>query len=87
MIEAMCLGTPVISTKVSGTDELISDGKNGLLVDLGDTDGLAEAFNCLLGDEKLQKQFADKCLEMSPIFKIDSIVKKWEELILLSVKR
>lgn len=87
MIEAMCLGTPVISTKVSGTDELINDGENGLLVDLGDIDGLAQAFNRLLGDENLQKQFADKCLAMSPIFKIDSIVKKWEELILLSVKR
>jgi len=53
MIEAMCLGTPVISTKVSGTDELIRNGENGLLVDLGDVDGLARAFDCLLGDENL----------------------------------
>lgn len=38
MIEALCVGTPVISTKVSGTDELIRDEENGLLVDIGDTE-------------------------------------------------
>ena len=81
MIEAMCLGTPVISTKVSGTDELIRDGENGLLVELGDVDGLALAFDKLLGDEALQQQFAQKYIEMASLFKIDSIVGKWERLI------
>ena len=81
MIEAMCLGTPVISTKVSGTDELIRNGENGLLVDLGDVDGLAKAFDRLLGDENLQRTFAERCLKMSSVFQIDSIVGKWEQLI------
>lgn len=81
MIEAMCLGTPVISTKVSGTDELIQDGENGLLVELGNVDGLAQAFDKLLGDEALQQQFAQKYIEMASLFKIDSIVGKWERLI------
>ena len=40
LIEAMCLGLPVISTKVSGATDLIQDGINGLLVDVGDAEQL-----------------------------------------------
>ena len=32
LIEAMCIGLPVISTKVSGANELIKDKENGLLI-------------------------------------------------------
>ena len=87
MIEAMCLGTPVISTKVSGTDELIKNGENGLLVNLGDIDGLANAFDSLLGNDELQHKFASQCLSLAPIFKIDNIVEQWEDLIKKCISR
>lgn len=80
MIEAMCVGTPVISTKVSGTDELIKDGENGLLVDINDVDGLARAFDSLLGNEKLQVKFAHQGVKWAPQFKLDRIVDEWEKL-------
>ena len=43
MLEALALGLPCISTKVSGAIDVIKDGKNGLLVDINDRNALLEA--------------------------------------------
>lgn len=81
MIEALCVGTPVISTKVSGTDELIRDGENGLLVDIGDTEGLAQAFEKLLSNQELREQIGKEGQKLATHFKTDTIVDQWEELV------
>ena len=82
MIEALCVGTPVISTRVSGTDELIRNGENGLLVDIGDTDGLAKVFEKLLSNQELREQIGKEGQKLATQFKTDTIVDQWEELIL-----
>ncbi len=81
MIEALCVGTPVISTRVSGTDELIRNGENGLLVDIGDTDGLAQAFEKLLSNQELRTQLGKEGQRLATKFKTDTIVDQWEGLI------
>ena len=81
MIEALCVGTPVISTKVSGTDELIRDGVNGLLVDIGDTEGLAQAFEKLLSNQELRAQIGKEGQKLATKFKTDTIVDQWENLV------
>lgn len=52
LIEAMCLGLPVISTDCpcGGPAELIQDGINGLLIPPGDTAALELALRTLLSD-------------------------------------
>lgn len=81
MIEAMCVGTPVISTRVSGTDELIKNGENGILVDIGDENALALAMDRLLGDKNLREKLSKKGCESASLFKTDKIVDEWENLI------
>ena len=41
LIEAMCLGLACVSTKVSGATDLIKDGVNGDLVDIGNEQSLS----------------------------------------------
>ena len=41
--EAMSYGRPVVSTRVSGSEELLADGQYGLLVDIDDTAAMAAA--------------------------------------------
>jgi glycosyltransferase involved in cell wall biosynthesis len=53
LLEAMAAGVAVISTRVSGSLELIDDGVNGLLVDIGDVEGLAAALKRLACDPHL----------------------------------
>jgi glycosyltransferase involved in cell wall biosynthesis len=55
VLEAMAAGLPVIATKVSGASEAIVDGKTGILVNIGDVHGLADAVCNLVGDVQLAR--------------------------------
>lgn len=50
LMEAMACGLPVVSTRVSGIPELISDGIDGILVELHDPAALAAGMARLLRD-------------------------------------
>ena len=56
VLEAMAAGRAVVSSKIGGTDELIEDGENGILLTPGDDEGLAAALGRLLGDEDLRRR-------------------------------
>jgi glycosyltransferase involved in cell wall biosynthesis len=47
--EAMSLGTPVIVSRNCGAADVVTDGREGLLVEFGDDDGLADALEQCLG--------------------------------------
>lgn len=53
VLEALASGAPVVATRVSGSDDLIVDGQNGLLVAPEDEWALAEALVRILRDERL----------------------------------
>ena len=52
LIEALALGLPVIATDVpsGGTEELMEDGINGLIIPAGDQKALEQAMRKMLGD-------------------------------------
>jgi glycosyltransferase involved in cell wall biosynthesis len=53
LVEAMALGTPVVSTAVAGIPELVEHERTGLLAAERDTAGLARAIARLLDDRQL----------------------------------
>ena len=53
VIEAMATGCPTIATHTGGIPEIITDGRNGLLVPPEDVGGLTEAITRLLDDPNL----------------------------------
>jgi len=53
LMEAMAVGCPVVSTRVSGIPELVIHGETGLLADPEDPAGLADAFARLAGEPDL----------------------------------
>lgn len=63
VLEAMAAGTPIVSSAIGGTDELIEDGRSGLLVPPGDAEALAEALRRVLGDPELREGLAAKARE------------------------
>lgn len=58
LLEAMALGTPVISTQVAGIPELVSDGITGLCVPERNPVALADAVQRLLDDHQLCRTFS-----------------------------
>ena len=60
LMEAMAVGVPVIASRVAGIPELVEDGKTGILFTPSNWDELASAIDCLLGDEALQAELADR---------------------------
>ena len=54
LLEAMALGTPCVSTDVTGIPELVRDGDTGLLVPQHDPSSLAAALSRLLADPALR---------------------------------
>jgi glycosyltransferase involved in cell wall biosynthesis len=49
-VEALSVGTPVVSTAVGGVPEVVRDEENGLLVPAGDAQALAGALRRMLDD-------------------------------------
>jgi glycosyltransferase involved in cell wall biosynthesis len=53
LAEAMALGRPVVSTRLSGVPELVEDGVSGLLAEPGDPGSLADHLERLIRDPAL----------------------------------
>ena len=58
-LEAWYHGKPVIGANAGGIPGVIDDGKNGILVEFGDIDGLSHAINTLLADEYLNRSLGE----------------------------
>jgi glycosyltransferase involved in cell wall biosynthesis len=63
VVEALCRGRPVVATRVGGIPDLVRDGENGLLVEPGDTAGLADALIRILSDRPLAERLAARARE------------------------
>jgi glycosyltransferase involved in cell wall biosynthesis len=58
--EALALGTPVVSTDVTGIPEVVRHGERGLLVPQRDPPALAAALERLLSDSELRVELASR---------------------------
>lgn len=55
LLEAMASGKAIVASDVLGVNELISNGRNGLLCRRGDSQDLARAIGALLSERELRK--------------------------------
>ena len=81
MIEAICVGLPVISTKVSGANDLVKDKESGYLVDLGNEMMLSSAMAFLMANEAVRQEMGHLNKNKSIKFNQVSIINEWVELI------
>jgi glycosyltransferase involved in cell wall biosynthesis len=60
LLEAMLRSTPIITTPVNGSSELIEDGKTGLFVPIKDPEAIFEKLDFLLNHPEKAKEMAEK---------------------------
>ena len=81
LLEAMACGVPGIGTNTGGIPEVIEHGKNGFIVELGDTDAVARHAIELLSDEEKLSAFRLHELEaVQTKFNSESIIEQYEKL-------
>ena len=80
LLEAMALGLPVISTDCppGGPGELIDHGKNGLLIQPGDTEGLAENLQKILNNSSYMEEMGKNASKVKEDFNPETINGTWQ---------
>lgn len=81
LIEAVCSGLPVISTKVSGATDVIKNGVNGILVDIRDENGFYEAMKYFIENPDEAEKMAREAITCRNMFEKEYICSQWESLI------
>lgn len=77
LIEACAIGRPVVTTDVPGCRDIIQDGENGLLVNLKDSEGLANAMEKLIIDKSLRVKMGNAGREKAEeIFDVNRVVRE-----------
>lgn len=81
LVEALAVGTPVVSTNTGGVAEIVRDGENGLLVPTGDADALATAIRRYFGDAELQARLRGAARASVERFAPQQIYGRLEEIL------
>lgn len=78
VVEAMARYRPVISTRCGGPEEIIVDGKTGVLVEANQKDALTQAFiEILQNPEKLYSMGLEGHKRWQEKYKIESVMQEW----------
>lgn len=81
LLEAMSMNCAIISTKAGGVEEVVRDGKDGLLCEVGDVQELAIKTKLLISDEKELKKFQRAARErVEESFSLARMVKSLENI-------
>ena len=78
--EALILGCPVVTTRVSGAEELLGNNEFGMITD-NEEEALYQGIRALVSDEALRKQYAQKALERGSRFSTTQTVWAVEALL------
>lgn len=81
LIEAMAFGLPIVGTNVTGNNELIVDGYNGFLFDVGRIDEACVKLNSLLNDRgKLVNMSSNAYQRYLKHFTLGKMLMSYEQL-------
>jgi len=84
ILEAMACGLPVIATRVGGIPDIIIPDYNGYLIEVKDTENLANKIILLLQDEVLQKKLSGNNRNLVKKYTWETVIAELEKIFELS---
>lgn len=79
-LEAAASGLPVIGTSQSGSEDAISEGRNGVLVRPGDVEGAARAACSVLENADLRRRFREGSLAFAREMNWDRVIRAYQDI-------
>lgn len=80
LLEALAMGVPCVSTRCEmGPDELIEDGVNGFLTEVGNGEQLGEAILKIIKNPDIAQTFSENGRKLIETHSIENISRQWLE--------
>lgn len=79
--EAMSFGLPIVSFSNQGPNEILEDGKYGMIIEKGNIKQFINHLNILIEDADKRFYYQEKSLERVEYFKRENILVSWENLL------
>jgi len=80
VVEAMAAGLPAVVTNVSGSQDVVETGENGIVVQPGRPEEMAEALCRLLADGALRRRLGEAGREKARSYDWDTVSRRYLEL-------
>lgn len=87
LLEAMAAGVPVVATDCGAVRDMVTNRREGFIVDVGDVDALADRIACLAADADLRKRMGTQgriCAEQK--FRIEDTAVAFQRLLMSLVR-
>lgn len=78
LIEAATMGLPIIGFNITGNDEVVVNGKNGLLVQPDNITALVESMQQIKADTSLCELMSKASTQIAQCFSKKEIINQWE---------
>lgn len=82
VLEAMAIGTPVLSSDVGGVNEVIKDNKTGILVNSFDENEFVSKISELINNPEKLHEISENALTLINNFSVKKMVKNYENMYL-----
>lgn len=86
VVESLAVGTPVIATRTGGVAEVLEDGVNGLVVEPGDVDALANAIERYFSEEGLAARLEEGAAPSVAAYAPDRVYGRLERILVSAVR-
>jgi glycosyltransferase involved in cell wall biosynthesis len=85
ILEAMACGLPIVASRVGGISNIITNDINGYLVEVEDTDDIANKIILLLNDQALRKKISENNRQIVKKYSWENIIIELEKIYELSI--
>jgi glycosyltransferase involved in cell wall biosynthesis len=87
VVESCLQQLPVVGTRITGVEDIVEDGRTGLLHSSGDVDGMAGSVVAILRDQELRRQMGQAAREhVTERFDPERLSRSWMSLLVAAAR-